>query len=110
MLIIFLLPSTMPNQKRNNGALTNVKSLPRVDVIGALLLVGVCVLIVTPLKLAITEYSFGSVANIILFVYAGIFMIAFLFWEWIVTTKRELPEPVFPWRFFQDRRVMGMIL
>lgn len=100
----------MPNQKHTNGTLTNVKSLPRVDIIGAFLLLGLIIFIVTPLQLAVTGDSFGSVVNIVLFVFAGLFSVAFLFWERFVTTMRELPEAVFPWRFFVDRRVMGMVL
>jgi len=100
----------MPNQKHTNGTLTNVKALPRVDIIGATLLLGICIFVVTPLQFAVTGDSFGSTINIVLFIFAGVFLIAFMFWERFVTTKRELPEAVFPWRFFLDRRIMGMIL
>ncbi|KAG9228043.1 hypothetical protein BJ875DRAFT_390223 [Amylocarpus encephaloides] len=109
-LLILLLPSTMPDQKHTNGTLANVKSLPRIDIIGAVLLLGLCIFIVAPLQLAVSGISFGSVVNIVLFVCAGSFSVVFLFWERFVTTKRELPEAAFPWRLFIDRRVMGMIL
>ncbi|TGO48513.1 hypothetical protein BCON_0238g00030 [Botryotinia convoluta] len=109
-LLSLLLPLTMPYTENTTCTVINFRCLIRIDITGALLLLGLCTFIVTPLQLAATGDSFGSVVNIVLFICAGVSLAATLFWEWFVTTKRELPEPVFPWRFLTDRRVCDMIL
>lgn len=54
-------------------------------------------------------YSFSSNVVLPLLVFSGMFWIATLLWQWFID-GRELPEPVFPWRFVTNRVYMGMIL
>ena len=114
---LFLLqPIVFPNQRHTSQTPTNdwghftLKSLHRVDVLGAIFLLGTCVLIVTALQQAADGASFRSALVMPLIILSGIFWVVFLSWSWFVTVKRELPEPVFPWRFVTSRVALSMIL
>ncbi|RDL32028.1 uncharacterized protein BP5553_09430 [Venustampulla echinocandica] len=114
VILFFLLPTTLPAQKHSAtplvGNIWSLKNLQRIDFIGATLLLGGCVLLVTALQQAADGISFAAAVVLSLLILSGVFWVAFVIWQWFITTKRELPEPVFPWRFFSSRVFMGMIL
>jgi hypothetical protein len=82
----------------------------RLDILGTILLLGSCLLLTTGLQQAALGYSFRSAYVLPLLICAGPFCVAFFTWQWYLTTRRSLPEPVFPWRFCQDRIQFGTIL
>jgi hypothetical protein len=115
-LLLFLQPMSFPNQRHTaqtpikEWVRFTLKSLQRIDVLGTILLLGASVLIITALQQAADGAAFGSALVAPLLVFSGLMWVAFLLWSWFVTQKRELPEPVFPWRFVTSRVAMGMIL
>jgi hypothetical protein len=84
--------------------------MKKVDVLGALLLLGACLLIATGLQQAAQGASFSAPDVLPLLIFSGAMWAGFLTWQWLVTTKRTAPEPVFPWRFFKNRTIISMIL
>jgi hypothetical protein len=88
---------------------TSMVSLRRIDIVGSALLLGSCILLSTGLQQAALGYGWTSSLVLPLLLVSSPIIAAFLTWEWFVT-KREIPEPVFPWRFCQSRICLGMIL
>ncbi|PSN72305.1 MFS general substrate transporter [Corynespora cassiicola Philippines] len=91
------------------GPLT-IRFLRRIDFVGFALLLGSCLFITTGLQQAAIGYAFGSAFVLPLLIFAGPFAAIFIFWQWILTTRRTSPDPVFPWRFCQSRIRLAMIL
>ena len=115
-VLLLLQPTVFPNQRHTTqtpikawGHFT-LKSLQRIDVLGTILLLGASVLLIRSLQQAADGAAFGSTLVPPLLVFSGLMWIGFLLWSWFITQKRELPEPLFPWRFVTSRVAMGMIL
>jgi hypothetical protein len=107
--LFILLPKTFPGQHQQVHKKGSFPSMQRVDFLGAMFLLGACVLIVTAMQQAAEGYSFSSPVVLPLLVFSGILWIGTILWQWFIN-DRELPEPVFPWRFVTNRVYMGMIL
>jgi MFS family permease len=108
--VIWTLPAKLPIEpaaKYSTGF--SKASLRRIDVFGSTLLLGACILISTGLQQAGLGYSWTSAFVLPLLLIFPVFLVAFFAWEWFIT-RRNVPEPVFPWRFFQSRICMGMVL
>lgn len=111
------MPTVFPNQRyleqlSNNPppAKFSLQSLNRVDGLGAMLLLGAGVLLITALQQAADGKSFAATVVLPLLVISGVMWVAFVVWSWFVTTKRTLPEPIFPWRFIKSRVCIGLVL
>ncbi|TVY91258.1 Efflux pump [Lachnellula willkommii] len=87
----------------------SLQSLNRVDGLGAMLLLGAGVLLITALQQAADGKSFAAAVVLPLLVISGVMWVAFVGWSWFVTTKRTLPEPIFPWRFIKSRVCIGLV-
>jgi len=35
---------------------------------------------------------------------------SFIVWEWLVTSRGDVQEPVFTWRFVKNRVILGLLL
>jgi hypothetical protein len=92
-----------------NDSKISKESLRRIDIVGSAFLLGSCILLSTGLQQAALGYGWTSFFVLPLLLVSSPVIAAFLTWEWYVT-KREIPEPVFPWRFCQSRICLGMIL
>ncbi|TVY23362.1 Efflux pump [Lachnellula hyalina] len=115
--LIILMPTVFPNQRylaqlSNNPPPSkfSFQSLNRVDGLGAMLLLGASVLLITALQQAADGKSFAAAVVLPLLVISGVMWVAFVAWSWFVTTKRTLPEPIFPWRFIKSRVCIGLVL
>ncbi|KAF2438547.1 MFS multidrug transporter-like protein [Karstenula rhodostoma CBS 690.94] len=107
--IFFTFPNKLWNEPATHHDLSTA-SLRRLDLIGSTLLLGACLLISTGLQQAAIGYAWTSAFVLPLLLMTAPFSVAFLCWEWLITTRRENPEPVFPWRFCRSRKAVGMIL
>jgi hypothetical protein len=87
-----------------------MSSIRRLDILGALLMVGAIVLLTTGLQQASRGYGWSSAMVLGLIVSSGPVVVAFFMWQWFATTRLTNPEPVFPWRLCQNRLRMGMIM
>ena len=85
-------------------------SLARIDIFGAIFLLGATLLFVTVLLEAGTSFSWSSGTSISLLVVSAVLWILFVINERVVTSDKWRPEPVFPWRFFFSRAWMGTLL
>ena len=112
-LIGFLLPSNFPFQGRpsmQRPRIFSKESIQRIDFLGAFLLIGANLTLVTALLEASTSYSWSSPVIIALLVVSAILWMIFVAWEWFATKDTTRMEPVFPFRFFHNRYWMGMLL
>ncbi|KAF7949128.1 hypothetical protein EAE96_008297 [Botrytis aclada] len=118
-VILFLaIPNGFPNHTANSnpfrhgspGKKMSAKSFERLDYVGAALLLGASLLLVTGLLEGGVEFAWGSGASISILVISGALWIVFLFWERIVTKDTWKQEPVFPWRFIFNRPWIGVLL
>lgn len=84
--------------------------LARIDWLGAALLLGASVLLVAALENAGLRrpWSSGYVAGML--VVSGVLWLVLLAWQWKVTRDDGVREPVFPWRFIENRVPFGMML
>lgn len=74
------------------------------------MLLGITVPLTTALQQASEGFSFGSGFVWPLLLVTGFFFVGFLTWQWYATTRRTVPEPVFPWRFLVHRASISIIL
>ena len=84
--------------------------LKRIDFLGALLLLGACLLLVTVLQQATAGISFTARNVLPLLILSGVMWIAFFVWQWYAATQVDPLEPVLPWRLLTNRVFLGMIL
>ncbi|KUJ13244.1 MFS multidrug transporter-like protein [Mollisia scopiformis] len=112
MLILFL-PNTNSRQPQpwiDWRRCFALKSVQRVDILGTVLLLAVNTFLVTALEQAASGTPFRASLVLSLLMLTVVILGGFLMWEWYITTRRTLPEPVFPWRFVQNRVAAGMFL
>ena len=85
--------------------------LQRLDLIGALVLIAAALLLTTGLLEGGAQWEWDSAQSIVLLILSGILWLAFFWWERLVTLKTHWPqEPMFPWRFVNNRQLMGVLL
>ncbi|KAF2825549.1 MFS general substrate transporter [Ophiobolus disseminans] len=84
--------------------------MKRFDILGGTMLLGITVPLTTALQQASEGLSFGSTFVWPLLLVTAFFLVGFLTWQWYTTTRRTIPEPVFPWRFLIHRASIGIIL
>jgi hypothetical protein len=84
--------------------------LSRVDIIGAILLLGASFMLVAGLLETPIEAKWSSPTTIVLLVMSGLLWLAFLIWEWRSSRIESVREPLFPWRFTKNRVWMAMLL
>lgn len=116
LLLLIVLPASFPHQGdpsyqhptwRNRIAR---RSLARLDVTGAFLLLGATMLIVAVLLEGGLSIAWNSGPAISLFVVSGVMWAAFLVNEWFFTKHERTLEPIFPWRFLRNKNWMGVLL
>lgn len=117
MVLLFLcMPTDFPYQGQPSYVAPTLRqkmsprSLSRLDLSGAFLLLGASMLLVTVLLEASNEFAWNSAAAIALLVVSAVLWSLFLVNERIVTSDKWRPEPLFPWRFFSNRVWMGTLL
>ncbi|KAK6602984.1 major facilitator superfamily transporter [Botrytis cinerea] len=85
-------------------------SFPKIDFVGAILLIIATTLLVAALQEAGGEFAWNSAFVIILLIISGVTWILFILWERRVTVNMSSTEPVFPWRLMKSRVWIGMTL
>jgi hypothetical protein len=83
----------------------------RLDMLGAGLLLAAALLLTTGLLEGGVQWEWKSAPSIVILIISGILWIAFFWWERLVALKEEWKqEPMFPWRFLDNRQWMGVLL
>jgi hypothetical protein len=85
-------------------------SMARIDFLGALLLLVATVTLTAAFEEAESRFPWRSAYVITLLTVSGISWLLLLVWERHVTLGPSEREPVLPWRFFQDRRILGLLM
>ncbi|KAF2804408.1 MFS general substrate transporter [Mytilinidion resinicola] len=110
--LLVMFPSKLWNEPAvtDRGGLSMTSHLRRLDVLGSIFLLGICILASTGFQQAALGYAWTSSFVLPLFLLVIPFIIAFFTWQWLVTTRFKYPEPLLPWRFCQSRICLGMLL
>ena len=85
-------------------------SLRRIDFLGALLLLAAMTLHITGFQQAANLYEWTSAGVLAPLLVSAFFWATFLTSQWYVAKPQRQLDPVFPWRFCQNRLVMGIIV
>ena len=116
VLLFTFLPTNFPHQGQASYVAPtfrqkmSLRSLLRLDLLGAFLLLGATMLLVTVLLEASNEFAWKSRTAIALLVVSAVLWSIFLVNERMVTSDTWRPEPIFPWRFLFNRAWMGTLL
>lgn len=117
MLLLFIcIPPNFPHQGQKSYVAPSLRDrmswryLSRLDICGALLLLGASLLLVTVLLEANNEFSWNSGVAISLLTVSAALWIVLLVNERLVTGDQWQAEPIFPWRFLSNRAWMGTLL
>ncbi|KAI0181194.1 putative multidrug resistance protein fnx1 [Hypoxylon sp. FL1284] len=108
VVVLFVVPNDYPYQgtvRRNPPP--GFKAL---DFLGALLMLAGLALLISGLEEAATLLSWASAAVIAPICVSVVVWIAFFASQWYATRPAFPTEPVFPWRFFQSREIMGLLV
>ena len=106
------MPATFPHPADHsvNPQSLSMRKFRRIDFPGSFLLLGGSILLVCALEEAGTRYAWSSAVVITLLVVSVVLWTSFLMWEKAISRREAIREPVFPWRFVENRIVMGMFL
>jgi hypothetical protein len=111
LLVLFLcLPNGFPYHGSATPKSKTRSSVARIDVVGALILLGATILLVTAIQEAGTRYAWNSAFVIAMLTVSGVLWLAFLGWSKVVSTMKSGIESVFPWSFVHSRIWMGLLL
>jgi hypothetical protein len=109
-LTVFAYAEPHHEREQSSGsAVLTWKSMRRLDFLGAVLLLGASMMLVSALLEASIQLGWSASETISLLVFAGCSWIGFFVWERLVT-KRTRPEPIFPWTFFSNTAFVGMLM
>jgi hypothetical protein len=117
VIFIVFLPKHFPAIKSSNSEAqaktfyVSAKSIAeRIDFLGALFLLGATAFLVSAFENASLRIPWQRPLVDVMLVLSGVLWVAFLAWEWFVTRKDSMREPVFPWRLLESRISLGLFL
>ncbi|KAI2822291.1 hypothetical protein CBS63078_2789 [Aspergillus niger] len=112
-ITLFLLaPRHFSGRIRSRPVRTQLHEfLTQADLLGYLLLLSFSMLLVAALEEANVRYAWSSGIIIGCLASSGVLLVAFLGWEWILSSRKHVRmEPMLPWRLFRSRVVLGIII
>ncbi|KAF5539480.1 major facilitator superfamily transporter [Fusarium mexicanum] len=112
VLLAFSVPFNFPygESDRFFHSLASKQMWKRVDFVGMVVSLAASILIIFALEQGGVAYPWGSGAIVSTFVLSGVLWIAFVAWERLLSKKRGVREPMFPWSLVHNRFVMGLLL
>ncbi len=116
IVLMLMIPANFPHHSQSSQEPRNIRqvlskaSFRRVDFFGAGLLLLATLLLLTGLEEAGIRFPWRSPFVIVLLTVSGLLWMTFFGWEWRVTRAESAREPVFPWRFVQNRVWVGMLM
>ncbi|KAF2449395.1 MFS general substrate transporter [Karstenula rhodostoma CBS 690.94] len=115
-LAIFAIPKNFPNRGRADCPRTTWKekfdkgSRAKVDVLGAALLLLATLSMTAGFEEADSRFPWKLAYVISLLTISGLLWMDLVIWERHITIYRATIEPVLPWRFFQNRAMLSLLL
>ncbi|GAW20659.1 hypothetical protein ANO14919_101670 [Xylariales sp. No.14919] len=112
-LVIIGMPRGFPLQGQTGSQPGEAKAkstLARLDIPGAVLLLFAALSLTSGFEEADSLFPWDSPYVISLLVLCGVFWSLLLAWEYYVTSKDSVREPVLPWRFVTQRFIGGILL
>lgn len=112
-LAVVGVPKNFPYHGQRNRAPTQTWSkatLSRMDIPGFILLVMATLSFTACFQEADSRFPWNSAFVITLLIGTVVIWSALLWWERRVTLGETLREPVLPWRFIQNRAMVGILL
>ncbi|KAH8890386.1 putative multidrug resistance protein fnx1 [Thozetella sp. PMI_491] len=85
-------------------------TLKKVDILGSVILLFAVLSLTAGFEEADAEFAWNSAYVITLLVLSACLWILLFLWERRVTRSESMQEPVLPWRFFQQRVMVGLLL
>ncbi|KAI1210085.1 putative multidrug resistance protein fnx1 [Annulohypoxylon truncatum] len=109
---IFAIPNGFPYGDRVNYRQKAAAKSPlsRIDILGNILILFATLALTSAFEEADKKFPWRSGYVIALLTIAGLLWIALGWWEYYVTAANNVREPILPWRFLNNRHMMGILL
>ncbi|KAI3322570.1 drug resistance transporter [Xylariaceae sp. AK1471] len=108
--VLFAVPKDYPYQGLSKERASPKLKLANIDFTGAFLMLLALALLITGLEEAASLLSWTSATTLAPIIVSAFAWAAFLFSQWWFTHPGSSIQPVLPWRFCQNRMMMGLIL
>ncbi|TRX93501.1 hypothetical protein FHL15_005473 [Xylaria flabelliformis] len=99
----FPLQGHASHDQRQSGEVRAKSTLAKLDILGAILLLFAVLSLTSGFEEAGSLFPWNSAYVISLLVLSGVFWALLLAWEYYVTSKDSVREPILPWRFVTQR-------
>lgn len=114
MLMMMAIPPNFPyGASRRHRTIKQVfskEALYKIDFLGFALLLLSSLLLITGFEQAATNLRWKSASVIVPLVISGALWVSFFGWSWTLNRGGHAQEPVFTWRFVQNRELLGLLL
>ncbi|KAI0914296.1 putative multidrug resistance protein fnx1 [Ustulina deusta] len=116
LISFFSIPKDFPHQDQPNHQSKTLKdlfaksTLSRIDIPGTILILFATLALVSAFEEADKKFPWRSAYVITLLSVSGFLWIGLAVWERHVTLSDTIREPILPWRFLVNRRMMGVLL
>ncbi|KAI0429506.1 putative multidrug resistance protein fnx1 [Xylaria sp. FL1042] len=117
LVIAFLfIPKDFPyhgQPDHKSKSLKDLFALPtlnRIDILGTIIILFATLALVSAFEEAGKKFAWRSAYVITLLTISGFLWIGLAIWERHVTFSNQTREPILPWRFFLNRRMIGILL
>ena len=114
VILILAIPASFPHGRSSvHRSMKNVfskEAARRLDFLGFLFLLSASVLTITGFQEAATRLTWRNSSTIALLTVSGLLWIGFFLWSRFLSREGHTQEPVFTWRFAQNREFIGVLL
>lgn len=116
VISLLYIPKEFPFQGQTNHPIKGARdlvtraTLDRVDIPGTILILFATLALTAAFEEADALFPWRSAYVITLLTVSGLLWIALFIWERHVTQVNKVREPVLPWSFITNRRMLGILL
>ncbi|KAI1354865.1 putative multidrug resistance protein fnx1 [Xylaria sp. FL0043] len=116
VIAFFFIPTDFPyhgqpdHESKTLKELFTLPTLNRIDVLGTIIILCATLALVSAFEEADKKFAWSSTYVITLLTTSGLLWIGLAIWERHVTLSNQIREPILPWRFFLNRRMIGVLL
>ncbi|KAI0805845.1 putative multidrug resistance protein fnx1 [Xylaria sp. FL0064] len=116
VIAFFFIPTDFPyhgqpdHESKTLKELFALPTLNRIDVLGTIIILSATLALVSAFEEADKKFAWSSTYVITLLTASGLLWIGLAIWERHVTLSNQIREPILPWRFFLNWRMIGVLL